>query len=301
MGYDARRRLSSVIGILVILALSAAIGLAIALLSGPKDRPPAPVAWQVLQPTATPSPTVTPEPELAQRANTPTRAATPIVRPLRANTLTSEPLPRSTTSLTVAQTALRALTSIVVEATPTPSATPTALQPVVTALLARASAPQGETVAPPAVTVAAGQPTPSLPTSPTRRPAAATPPAPRTAVAVAQPPNLLLPDANGSGRGVVLFTWSPTAALPSGAAYEVVWWFPGQDPATATGMAAPTAETSLQINLDALYESGAFAAPQFYWTVLVVQPDPYVRLTSPSLSPAHQFVYDTGGVPLLKP
>lgn len=120
-------------------------------------------------------------------------------------------------------------------------------------------------------------------------------------MATAQPPNLLLPDANASGRGIVLFAWSPAAALPSGAAYEVVWWFPGQDPATATGMAAPTAETSLQVNLDALYESGAFAAPQFFWTVLVVQPDPYVRLTAPSLSPAHQFVYDTGGVPLLKP
>ena len=77
------------------------------------------------------------------------------------------------------------------------------------------------------------------------------------------------------------FAWKPTTPLFNGIAYEVVVWAPEQDPNQAWGIAPPTQGTSLEVNLDNLFESGRFREGSLYWTVLLVQRDPYVRLTLP--------------------
>ena len=54
---------------------------------------------------------------------------------------------------------------------------------------------------------------------------------------------------------------------------------------------APTPGKALEINLDRLFESGQFSEGSLYWTVLVVQKQPYTRLTLPSVSPQRYLVY----------
>jgi hypothetical protein len=90
----------------------------------------------------------------------------------------------------------------------------------------------------------------------------------------------------------VQFAWQPHGRLPVGAAYEVVWWNPGENPANARGIAATTAETSLTANLDSLYATGQFPGRDHYWTVIVVQTSPYVRLMQPTQGAAQLLTYD---------
>jgi hypothetical protein len=89
----------------------------------------------------------------------------------------------------------------------------------------------------------------------------------------------------------VKFGWQPVASLPPGAAYEVVWWNAGEDPASARGIAATTTGTSLTADLDALYFSGQFKGTDLYWAVIVVQTQPYVRLTQPAKSGPQLLIY----------
>jgi HlyD family secretion protein len=109
------------------------------------------------------------------------------------------------------------------------------------------------------------------------RPAPTAAPAPAPVV---NPPALLEPVAGASAQGAVVFRWQPQSPLPEGALYEVVAWWPGQEPADAQGIAAPTAKTSASINLDIMADAGQMAANEFTWTVVVVQKDPYQRLTA---------------------
>ena len=74
-------------------------------------------------------------------------------------------------------------------------------------------------------------------------------------------------------------------------AYEIVVWSPEQDPNQAWGIAPPTLGMALEINLDELFESGRFREGSLYWTVLVVQQEPYIRLTLPTGSPRRYLVY----------
>jgi hypothetical protein len=69
--------------------------------------------------------------------------------------------------------------------------------------------------------------------------------------------------------------------LPSGAAYEVVWWHEGEPPDAARGIADPTPNTALKVNVNALGGQG-LRSPNILWTVLIVQPKPYRRLTRPA-------------------
>jgi len=97
-------------------------------------------------------------------------------------------------------------------------------------------------------------------------------------------PALLGPPDNDALHGRVTFTWQPAGALPPGAGYEVVWWPKGADPAGATGFAPPTSDTSLSVNIDPL------GARTVMWTVLVVNAEPYARLTLPGSSPQRTLV-----------
>jgi hypothetical protein len=87
-----------------------------------------------------------------------------------------------------------------------------------------------------------------------------------------------------------MFAWQPTGPLPADAAYEVVWWNAGEDPAAARGIAPPTTGTSLSANLDVLYQSGQLTSSSVYWTVLAVSQSPYKRLTQPGASNPRVFV-----------
>ena len=91
--------------------------------------------------------------------------------------------------------------------------------------------------------------------------------------------------------GVAVFEWRPAVPLENGQAYEVVVWSPEQDPNQAWGIAPPTLGWTLEINLDELLESGRFREGSLYWTVLVVQLEPYIRLTLPGNSERRYLVY----------
>ena len=104
-------------------------------------------------------------------------------------------------------------------------------------------------------------------------------------------PSLLEPRPNESRGGAVTFRWQPAGPLPAGAAYEVVGWNAGEDPASTRGMAAPTQDTTLTADLDALYNSGQFKGTDLYWAVIIVQTQPYVRLTQPAKSSPQLLIY----------
>jgi len=110
-------------------------------------------------------------------------------------------------------------------------------------------------------------------------------------------PTLIAPGPNASTSGLVQFRWQPAGALPPGAAYEVVWWNAGENPADARGIAPPIRSSDLSANLSVLIQSGQASENRINWTVLVVQVSPYVRLTQPANSNAWvlQFEPATGG------
>jgi hypothetical protein len=86
------------------------------------------------------------------------------------------------------------------------------------------------------------------------------------------------PAPNETVNRIVEFSWQPAGALPAGAAYEVVWWDPNTSPTTAQAIAGATSDTVLRANLDVLFDRPRLV----YWTVLVVRPNPYLRLTQPT-------------------
>jgi hypothetical protein len=108
-------------------------------------------------------------------------------------------------------------------------------------------------------------------------------------------PALLRPGLDARLRGVVQFEWFPTSPLPDNAYYEVVVWSPEQHPNEAWGVAPPRTIYSLALNLDELFRSGRFREGNLYWTVLVVEQNPYRRLTLPADSERRYLVYATGG------
>jgi len=118
------------------------------------------------------------------------------------------------------------------------------------------------------------------------------PPSPTPIIAV---PSLVEPSAGGSTSGMVAFKWQSASPLPLGAAYEVVVWNSGEDPTTARGVAATTADTTLTADLNALYSAGLLKAGETFWTVLIVQADPYVRLSQPAVSSARTLIYQAPG------
>lgn len=108
-------------------------------------------------------------------------------------------------------------------------------------------------------------------------------------------PSLVEPAADASSSGSVVFKWQAAGPLPSAAAYEVVVWNPGEDPASARGVAATTADTSLTADLNTLYGAGLLKQGETFWTVLIVQTDPYVRLSQPARAGARTLIYQASG------
>ena len=232
-----------------------------------------------LHPVVTRSVSATPtdtSPVLAQRPNAVARsvdsiapvagqrAATPSLTP---SVVQSTP----TASLTAAAVVQRSATPF-----PTSTLSPTATTTSVSAAMA-VSRPK-PTQSPRRLPSPKPQPTPTAESQPVEAP-----------VAVA--PELIGPPSDSKVSGVAVFEWRPAVPLENGQAYEVVVWSPEQDPNQAWGIAPPTLGWTLEINLDELLESGRFREGSLYWTVLVVQPEPYIRLTLPAGSERRYLVY----------
>jgi HlyD family secretion protein len=131
------------------------------------------------------------------------------------------------------------------------------------------------------------------------RPAPTPPPAPPSVV---KPPVLLEPGPDATAKEVVVFGWEAAAPLPEGALYEVAAWWPGQGPADAQGIAAPTTKTSASVNLDVMVKSGQLVANDLTWTVVIVRKDPYQRLTAADAGEARRLTWaGPDPTPLPKP
>jgi len=162
-----------------------------------------------------------------------------------------------------------------------PASPPTVAGPIATT----AGGTEGPTsVAPPTRT-----PVPTRTATPTAQRIATPTEAPKTsdgtrvpgAPAAVNVPTLLSPEVNATRGGEVEFSWRPHGPLPSGAAYEVVWWHESEPADAARGIADPTPNTALKVNVNALGGQG-LRSPNILWTVLIVQPEPYRRLTRPA-------------------
>lgn len=108
---------------------------------------------------------------------------------------------------------------------------------------------------------------------------------------MATPPQLISPLPDARLPGIADFAWKPTTPLVNGMAYEVVVWSPEQDPNQAWGIAPPTQDTRLEVNLDELFEGGRFREGSLYWTVVIAQKDPYLRVTLPGDGERRYLVY----------
>jgi serine/threonine protein phosphatase PrpC len=113
--------------------------------------------------------------------------------------------------------------------------------------------------------------------------------APALPGAVPVAPTLAAPGNNENVHGSVTFSWQPAGPLPAGTAYEVVWWNPQENAdAAARAFAATTTASTLTVDLDHLWDANRTVD----WTVLIVQPQPYHRLTQPSNSPVWRLNYN---------
>ncbi len=204
----------------------------------------------------------------------------------------SKALVRSADSLAPVETqqaVTPSLTPPVVLPTPSASATAVVVQSTPSAVPTNTSSPVATTASAPAArTTSRVQPirSPRRQPTPVPQPTATPVEAPEVA-----PPELLSPAPDARPSGIAVFEWRPSVPLEDGQAYEIVVWSSEKDPSQAWGIAPPTADTALEINLDELFASGQFREGSLYWTVLVVQKEPYTRLTAPAFSPRRYLVY----------
>ena len=105
------------------------------------------------------------------------------------------------------------------------------------------------------------------------------------------PPVLLGPPDKETVKDRTTFRWQ-AVELPPGAAYEVVWWRANANPDTAEGFAPTTQETAQEIDIAAYASLKGLPANQAVrWTVIVVNKEPYERLTLPSANRYQELTY----------
>lgn len=218
-------------------------------------------------------------------ASTPTATPTLLAQPPKVPVRSAD----SFASADIQQAATPSLTPTVVQPTSTASSTPVVAQATKIAVSTNKSAPVSTaTSAPTARATSRVQPI----QSPRRQPASVPQPtATPVKASMVAPPELLSPDPDARLSGIAIFEWRPTVPLENGQAYEIVVWSSEKDPGQAWGIAPPTSGETLEINLDELFASGQFREGSLYWTVLVVQKEPYTRLTAPAVSPRRYLVY----------
>ena len=215
-------------------------------------------------------------------ASTPTATLTVLMQRPKALVRSADSFP----SVDSQQAATPSLTPSVVQPTPTASSTTIVVEQTTSALPTNTSSPVAIAASAPASRVVQSI------RSPRRQPTSVPQPTATLAKApVVAPPELLSPAPDARPSGITVFEWKPAAPLEKGQAYEIVVWSPEQDPNQAWGIAPPTSGEALEINLDELFASGQFREGSLYWTVLVVQEEPYTRLTAPAFSLRRYLVY----------
>lgn len=290
-----RGTLGFLLGIALLLASSAGIGMLITLMTGGTPGGAQGAEWKpIASPTSVATTTaaaavaVASSPTVSQSNQQRLSSSLSNPQPLRA---TPPPLRTAAPSVNAAQTtvgiqlapSMTAVTDVQAVAS---TSTPEQAQPAALLL-----APSSTTT--PEAAASTPEPTPSpgsLRQIVSAVGAGLTPRGPQP-VRVISPPEPTGPEDGTTQQGVVFFTWLPTGPLPEDAAYEVVWWVEGQDPSTARGLAPPTRDTILSINLDVMYQANLLGSGNVYWAVIVVRPDPYTRLTSPTVGQTRRFVY----------
>lgn len=249
----------------------------------PTDNPPTSTATEqpadrvvLLPPTATQTRTDTP---------TPTKLATPSATATDQPTATETSQPTATPTDTATSTPTRTATATSTHtavATPTQTATHTQ-----TATNTATSSPTNTPVPPTSASI--GQLS-LLSTSTATRMATATPTrvtaTPTTVASSAVPISgaqiepIQPPQATSSG-GRVTFEWTTNFTPRPNQGFELVFWRSGQSPiANSFGLAAPTRETNVKVDLDSLDTAlGDLLEPGSYqWGILLVQQNPYRRI-----------------------
>lgn len=239
----------------------------------PQEAPPA-----LVRTAADNAPIVQSErPQVERQARTKLLQPTPVVATVPNDTVapttpTLSPLAFVPIAATPTNTAMPTATPL---ATPTQAPSPT---PTNTPALPIATATIDATATVPPLL------TPALPTS-------------ETSLVVGHAPvgidsvTLLTPPEQTSSSDLITFAWQGQAPLPTGQAYEVIVWRPGQTPLTeGLGIAPPGASTNLTVQLRGLHEAGVIQPGNYHWGVLLVAVDPYTRLAL--LSPERTFYFD---------
>jgi hypothetical protein len=172
---------------------------------------------------------------------------------------------------------------VVVTSTPLPAPSATASRAVTPVATASRAPTRGATA------------TPQLKPTPAPAKATAVPsPRPQAARQAALPaPALIGPPDGVSASGPMRFewTWSGPALNPN-QGFEVRVW--RQDQPEHYGAAAPVSETSATINVGGTYGVQQGGTGSYFWTVALVQRDPYVRL-GPEAPPRTLLVTGGGG------
>lgn len=204
-----------------------------------------------------------------------------------------DPRPTQIAIATIGKTPTAMITALAIS--PTPTVTPMAQTTAI--ITAQASAPPPEPNEPTStpITKATHTPTPTLtrrvPTRPVETTRAWTAPVGGTPTSdfssYVNSPILLKPSEREPVSGIVKFKWQPVA-LPSGAAYSLVWWKVGDDAdVTNQSFDDPTEDTEQTVNLDDFIESNG----EIFVAVLVVQAKPYNPIIPASRSNHRLLVY----------
>jgi PPM family protein phosphatase len=216
-------------------------------------------------------------------------AAQPSTEELAPIGAASEPVPISTPAATHAEPLPKIASADVDPAIPAAAALPMASQmPLLTSIdkpVASRTPLPTSTAVPTWTPVPTSTPTstPTLTPHPVASAAPMDPADPAGPLADLQLPKVELlgpePDAHADTKQAVKFSWLSSAPLPKGTACELVWWGSSEDADTAArGIAPPLTDNSLTVNLDAALGGRT----DIFWAVLLVNVDPYTRLTRPS-------------------
>lgn len=253
-----------------------------------------PTATKKALPTATntntPAPTMT-----STRAATatnpprPTNTLTPTATNTAAATATNTPRPTATNTRVPTATSTNTPRPTATNTnTPRPTATftpvpPTATNtPLPTATQTNTPLPTATfTPVPPTVT---NTPVPTWTPAPTNTPPP-TPtntPVPSPTVASGQV-TLVEPSDGTNGGGQRIFRWNANFTPSAGTGFELVFWRPGEDPlGNGFGLAAPTTETGVTVDLDALDDilgERLDSGDEYRWGILLVKTEPYERIS----------------------